>query len=416
MILFSVLSYFDRTIMSVAGPGMMREFRLSETQMGMVYSAFLLGYALLMIPGGKLADRLGPWRTLTCMGLGAGLFTALTALGTRPGLGSLIGVIPALILIRFMLGMFTAPLYPSCGRMNANWFPEVRQGFVWGRVAAGAGVGSALSPSLFSWMIPALGWRRSFVFAGVATAVLAGIWALLVRDRPSDHPALHSENSKQLQTGKSLDTPKESAFRKLLFNRNVLLLSFGYLTVGYFEYIFFFWIYYYFGEIRHLSPGETAFYTTMIFLAWVVMSPLGGLLSDQLVERFGSERGRPIVPVTAILLAATLLLAGTLLSKPWVVGLVFACSLGLASASDGPFWKATIEAGKEDVGTACGLLNTGSNLGGFVAPVLTPLIASVAGWSVALGFGCAIAVAGVAIWFFLEPKQRAASDVVLSVG
>src|SRR5713226_2664699 len=85
LISFSVMSFFDRTIMSIAGPGIMKEFGLSETQMGSVYSAFLLSYALLMVPGGHLADRFGPRFMLTAMGLGAALFTGLTALGGRPG-------------------------------------------------------------------------------------------------------------------------------------------------------------------------------------------------------------------------------------------------------------------------------------------------------------------------------------------
>ena len=79
----SVMSYFDRTIMSIAGPGIIKEFQLSETAMGTVYSAFTLGYALLMIPGGRLADRFGPRRVLTWMALGSALFTALTPLGAR---------------------------------------------------------------------------------------------------------------------------------------------------------------------------------------------------------------------------------------------------------------------------------------------------------------------------------------------
>src|SRR5256885_16407891 len=95
MIAFSVMSYFDRTIMSIAGPQIMKEFDLSATQMGSVYSAFILSYAILMIPGGHVADRLGPRLTLLLVNLSAALFTALTALGGRPGLGSLLGVVPA---------------------------------------------------------------------------------------------------------------------------------------------------------------------------------------------------------------------------------------------------------------------------------------------------------------------------------
>lgn len=398
MVLFSVMSYFDRTIMSVAGPGIIRDFGLSETQMGAVYSAFLLGYALMMLPAGYMADRLGPWRTLIWMGFGAALFTGITALGTRPGLGSWLGVVPALIVIRFLLGVCTAPLYPACGRMNANWFPVVRQGLVWGLVAGGAGIGSALSPSLFAWMIPHYGWRNSFWLAGATTALLAALWAWYARDRPPDY-----------RSTEEAPTPPKPALRKLLTNRNVMLLAIGYMTVGYFEYIFFYWIYYYFGQIRHMSQTETSIYTTMIFLAWVVMTPLGGWLSDRLIKNFGKRVGRPIVPAGGILLSALLLFLGTHVSSSWAVGVLLALSFGLASASDGTFWAATIDAGGENVGAACGVLNTGSNIGGFIAPVLTPFIASFAGWSSALYFGCLVAALGVAIWFFMDATPQVIS-------
>ena len=410
MVLFSIMSYFDRTIMGVAGPGIIRDFGLSETQMGAVYSAFLLGYAVMMIPGGHLTDRLGPWRTLIWMGFGAALFTGLTALGTRPGLGSLIGIVSSLVLVRFLVGVCTAPLYPACGRMNANWFPSTRQGLVWGVVAGGAGIGSALSPSLFAWMIPRYGWRNSFWLAGAATALLATVWAWYARDWPSEHrSARNAELSSpaRLQP-QAIGTDRQPGLRKLLTNRNVILLALGYGTVSYFEYIFFYWIYYYFREIRGMSQSETSTYTTVIFLAWVVMTPLGGWLSDRLIRIFGKKTGRPMVPVSCILLSTFLLFLGTHVLNSLLLGVLLALSFGLASASDGPFWAATIDAGGEDVGAACGVLNTGSNIGGFIAPVLTPFIASFVGWSSALYFGCLVATFGVAIWFFMDATPSSA--------
>src|SRR5204862_7294189 len=86
MIACSLMSYFDRTIMSIAGPQIMKEFDLSSTQMGSVYSAFILSYAIVMIPGGSVADRLGPLLTLLLMNLSAALFAGLPALDGRPGL------------------------------------------------------------------------------------------------------------------------------------------------------------------------------------------------------------------------------------------------------------------------------------------------------------------------------------------
>jgi sugar phosphate permease len=404
MILFSILSYFDRTIMSVAGPGMMRDFHLTETKMGIVYSSFLFGYALAMIPGGYFADEIGPWRTLTFMGFGAASFTALTALGATPGLGSLLGVLLGLSTIRFLMGVCTAPLYPSCGRMNANWFPVQKRGFIWGLVAAGAGIGSALSPSLFAWMIPTFGWRASFGMAGLATAVVALFWLWTVRDYPAGGP--HQTHYSLWVPGSEKRRLQAKDFVKLLRNRNVLLLSIGYCTVGYFEYIFFFWIYYYFGQIRGMSTAQTSIYTTAIFLSWVVMTPLGGWISDKAIKKLGERFGRPFVPVSGMILGALFLLFGTQLTSPFGIGASLAIAFGLVSSSDGSFWSATIQSGGTNAGAACGILNTGSNIGGFVAPVLTPMIAAALGWSAALYAACGVVIVGSAIWFLMAPSHN----------
>ena len=68
LVLFSVMSYSDRIAMSIAGPSIMKEFSISETEMGSVYTAFSISYAFLMIPGGHLVDRFGPHTILTIMG------------------------------------------------------------------------------------------------------------------------------------------------------------------------------------------------------------------------------------------------------------------------------------------------------------------------------------------------------------
>src|SRR5260370_38565938 len=51
-------------------------------------------------------------------------------------------------------------------------------------------------------------------------------------------------------------------------------------------------------------------------------------------------------------------------------------AMGFASSAEGPFWAVAIEISGEQVGAACGILNTGGNLGGFLAPILTPIIAA----------------------------------------
>ncbi|MBC8164352.1 MAG: MFS transporter, partial [Bryobacteraceae bacterium] len=286
MFALSVINYFDRTILSVAAPGMMKEFSLSPTSMGAVFSAFLISYTLFMTPGGRWSDRFGPRNMLAITALGSGLFTALMPLGGTPGLGSLIGIIPGLVVIRLGLGIFTAPLYPAAARMNAIWMPPLRRARVLGFVNAGAGFGGAVSPILFSAMLTRFGWRQSFVMAGAAAVLLGVLWLATVPDRAVDTRAA--------------ERPQWAA---LLSNSNFRWLIAGFAALNYYEYIFFYWLYYYLGEVRKLPADDTALYTTFPFLAWVIMMPLGGWLADRLVAHHGVKQGLRWVAIGALLIS-----------------------------------------------------------------------------------------------------------------
>ena len=130
-----------RTILSIAGPSIIKEFQLSETEMGAIYSAFLFSYALLMLPGGYLTDLWGPKITLAVVGLGSGVLTGLTGFAATPGMAVLLGVVPSLMLVRLCLGVCTAPIYPACARMNVNWTPPKHRARVQGLIVSGAGLG-----------------------------------------------------------------------------------------------------------------------------------------------------------------------------------------------------------------------------------------------------------------------------------
>ncbi len=382
---FSLISYFDRTIMSIAGPQLMRDFAISPTQMGAVYSAFILGYALLMIPGGHLSDRLGSRLTLALMGAFSAAFTGLIVFAGKPGLGAYLGVVPALFTIRLGLGVGTAPLYPACARMTANWIPLVYHARIQGFIIAGSSAGAAISPLLFAWMVAQFRWRISFLIAACATAALCIVWLWYARDYP---PGVTRPPHNR--------TERESTvWAKLFADRNLMLLTFAYGTLGYFQYIFFYWIYYYFGEVLHLGAEGSAKYTTLLFLTEGAIMPVGGLVSDRLTRRYGAQFGRRIVPMLGLTLSAVFTYAGTVAPG---VGAVVAClslAFGLAACCEGPFWACVTEMAGERVGAASSILNTGAQVGGFFAPILTPYIASRAGWSWGLYAGSLVAMSGV---------------------
>ncbi len=394
MVALSATSYFDRTIMSIAGPSIMREFRISETAMGTVYSAFLLSYTLMMIPGGWLSDRFGARNLLALSGLGAACCTALTALCGNAEVARWIGVVPSFLLIRFLFGIFAAPLYPSCARMAANWIPASEQGRAQAFIISGAAIGAAISPIVFSRMMGAYGWRVSFCLAAAATAILTGAWFACVRDNPPGRE-IRSQGPIEVR-----------GWGGLFGNRQLLTLTLAYFLLNYFEYIFFYWIYYYFGQIRHLGAAASANATTVLFVMMALMTPFGGWVSDRLVLRFGQKIGRRSVAMACMGVSAALLYLGAQDFGVFPTVALLSLALGFATASEGPFWAVVIEISGTDVGAAGGVLNMGGNLGGSLAPVLTPLLAARFGWSAGLYFGSFMVLLGVFTWLFVDPERK----------
>jgi ACS family glucarate transporter-like MFS transporter len=391
----SAASYFCRLAMSITAPEIMREFHVSETRMGIVQSAFLFSYTLAMTPAGWLSDRFGGRVMLIISGLGAALFTALTAYATVPGLGALLGVIPALLIIRSAFGVFTAPLYPSCGRIVSSRIRPERQGRALAVIVSAAGVGSAVSPVIYTHVIQRLGWRSCFLLAGVVTVGAVALFAAAAPRRDDTHG-----ETARAQRGE---------WRALLANRNLLLITGSYFALNYFQYIFYYWIYYYFIKVRSFGPGEATVATTATYISMAIMTPIGGYLSDRAVKRFGVTRGRRVVPIVAMVLSALLLYIG---ASGWgIVTTIILLSLavGCALAPEGAFWSSAIAVSGQRAGGATGIMNFGGNLGGAVSPTITPWIASRFGWAGGLYAASVMIAAGMLAWFFIDPAESSSA-------
>ena len=383
MFVLSVMSYLDRTAMSIAAPSIIREFAISETAMGTVFSAFLLGYTAFMTPAGAWADRVGARLALVVSGLGTALFTGLTAVSSA---------VPVFLGVRLAMGVFTAPLYPACGRVVSNWVAVGRRAQTQAFILSGSAIGAAIAPPAIAAIIAGFGWRAAFAAAAAATTLFTLVWYIVGRDHPSGVAARASA-----------PVTAKVAWKHLARNRNLLLLTTGYFFLNYFEYIFLYWIYYYFGEIRHMGATESAYYVTALFVTMAIMMPLGGWTSDRLIYRLGRRRGARIVPIVGVTLSSVLLFAGAhSAAGPVVTISLLALALGFCATAEGPYWGSAMLVGKDNAGAACGILNAGGNLGGMVAPVVTPMVAARFGWAAGLYVASALVLVAVVVWFWIS--------------
>ena len=130
LFLISVVTYIDRVNISVTARQMMPAFGLTDQEMGRVFSAFVVGYALCQIPGGWIGDRWGARVVLTGALIWWSLFTGITALAAVLPWVSLTGVMGSLLVIRFMLGIGEAVALPNFNRAVAAGF--LTTGVDWG--------------------------------------------------------------------------------------------------------------------------------------------------------------------------------------------------------------------------------------------------------------------------------------------
>lgn len=409
----SVVTYIDRVNISVTARQMMPALGLTDRDMGLIFSAFVVGYALFQIPGGRLSDRWGARLVLTAALVWWSCFTVLTAFSPASALAGAIGIIGTLVLARFLLGVGEAVALPTFNRAVTDWLPADRRGLGIGIAIGGIGLGSAVTPPVTAWIMVNYGWQAAFYLSAAVGFLLAGIWWLLARDRPSDHPWLERRDALSKNGEQTRPQQRESPaipWKSLRRNRTLWWLVLSYSCLGYVAYIYLSWFYLYLVNVRGFSLLQGGLYAAMPFLAMLVACPLGGWLTDRLVRAAGAAKGRRWVGMTGMVLASASIGIGAVVESPLGAIACLASGAGWLYFSVGAYWSSTSDLSPAHAGTLSGLMNTGANLGGALSPTLTPWLADQWGWSVSLGVGALVALVGGLLWLRIDSSKGLSED------
>ncbi len=408
-------SYLCRVNVSVAGDLLMREFGLSQVQMGRVFSAFLLGYALFQVPAGMLADRFGARRVLAGAALWWVAGTALLAsVGAGPLQLSAGAALTAFLVLRLVLGIGEAPTFPAAAQGISRWIPPTSQGKANGMVVAAIGLGSALAPPLITAVMVRWGWRASLLVSAVPALGVALAWLAVKAPAGSPSEARASASafvgseagSATPPAGARAAPPANGPIppHPTLFTRSFALLTASYTLQGYVGYIFVFWFYLYLIQVRHFDLLRGALFGSLPWMLSIVSIPLGGIVSDRLVAgRLGARWGRRAVPMCGLIAAGGFLSLGAHTANQYLAAVVMALATALVLSSEGPFWATMTAIAGGRAGTGGGTMNMGSNLGGLISPALTPALAVIIGWENALHVAAAVSVLAGLLWLGVCP-------------
>ncbi len=388
----AMIMYIQRVAISAAAPFITTEFHLTDTQMGWVFSAFGLSYALLEIPMGLMGDKLGVRRILTQVVLLWSLFTALTGAAWN---------LISLVIIRFVFGAGEAGCFPNLTRMLSTWLPvgeRIRaQALMW----AFGRWGGALAPPIAFFAISRLGWRLGFV----ALAMLGVVWVTAFlpwfRNDPAQHKAVNKAELAMLEASRSLVLHDHGVpWYRLLLQRDIFLLGLQYFAFSYTWYFYVTWLPTWLQRVHGLTKLETAGYAMAPLLLGGIGSIVSGLLPLSIPRKWVAVAG----------FCGTGILILIIPSVPDVR--VAMALMGLASfASDLTMpisWNTCVEIGKQYTATVASTMNMLGNFAGFCAPLFGGIILDHTNhnWNMVLYTMGGAAFVSAICWLFLEPDSK----------
>lgn len=456
LVLHYANTYMDRVVIAQAGPSLKDEFALSQTELGMVFTAFTLAYALFQVPGGWLADRFGPRKILTAIVSYWSVFTMATAAAWNK---------VSLIVIRFLFGAGEAGAFPAATRAFSRWLPSTERGIAQGITHSGSRLAGAFTPPLVGVMIAMWGWRSAFLAFGLLGFVWGAAWYWYYRDEPEDHPGVNEAELAVIreekppaakvspaaslfaagETDQEPDAPGEKASAAddpghgsagdapadgaappagdpeeaeaedgdsdvpwgiLLRSKNMWMLAIMYMCYVYSFWIYLTWTPTYLVEERGFSIVGSGIGAGLPLFAGAITNSVGGWVSDRLSASRGLRFGRRVPAMVGFVAGAAFIVPGVLIHDPYLA----VASLTLAAAglefTTGISWATAIDVGHEHAGTVSAVMNMMGNLGGALSPFLFGVLVDWTGhWELPFLIASVLIVIAALMWLLIDPER-----------
>ena len=359
LFILSTITYIDRVCISTAKEPIAAEMSLSDSAMGLVFSAFALGYALAQIPSGWFADKAGPRIALTIV---VGAWSALTALtGAAWNLTSLVA-------IRFLFGIGEAGAFPCSARAIVNWLPPGERGRANGVLFSGARLGGALAFPLLAWMLARWPWRKSFLILGCVGIGWALFWFLWFRDYPEGR-----------KSAGEADAPASVSLSTIFRSRGMALAMAQYFASNFTSFLSLSWMLPYLKKQYGLSASTAAAYAMLPLLLGAVSQWLSGWLVDAIYHSEWRAWSRRLPAMLGFTISALGLFALTQAKSAEAAIACFTLAAFGADMTISPSWVFCSDIAGSKAGSVSGAMNMLGNLGSFVSANAFPFLHGLTG-------------------------------------
>ena len=435
-ITIAIVQYIDRVAISQAKADVARDMQFTDGQMGAIFAAFAMSYALFEIPTGWLGDKIGARKVLVRVVLWWSFFTAATGWAWS---------FVSMWITRFLFGAGEAGCFPNLTKAFSTWLPKNERTRAQALMWMGARWGGAFTPLLVVSVMAFVSWRVAFqIFAalGVVWAVIFWLW---FRDNPRDHKGVNAAELELLkENAQNVEGHGNVPWRKLATHPSMWLLWGQYFCLSYGWYFFVTWL------PDYLNTNGRPILSNQ-FLHWLA-SQMEGTVRPDLIQPmlkavlagvplffggFGSlfagliasrliARGSSVVIVrrsfgfVGFAGASALLMTSFYIKDPLLAML----AMGLASFFNDltmpGSWASCMDIGGKYAGTVSGSMNMMGNFGGMVGPfavglilaatTLTTSTGTTKNWELIFAISSAIYFLGAFFWLFIDPVTPLEAD------
>ena len=360
LVLAMVFSYIDRGNIPMVIPLITDLFKLDAQQKGYIFSAFLLGYALMQIPSGRLVDRFGIKWTYTIS------FFLWSLIAAAFGFTS---VFWHLLVLRLLLGVTESISGPAGNAYVAKHFGEEERGFASGLLLSGTKIGPAVGAVNASILIDSYGWRMLFILSGLLPLVWLFPWLVLYSKQKK---RVENEKRNLLTVKEKTPIQEKITLKQLMQNRKTWGIFLGYFFYGYVWFLYISWLPSYLYEVLGFSIKETGWWAGFSYGCLALVVVLSGYSADKLISRGNSSTKVRKRFIVFGFLFGSLILPVPFISNPvyaMVLIAVAISAMGLATANTWAITQSVALPGT--VGTLAGIQKIWGTFCGFIAPLGT---------------------------------------------
>ncbi|WP_285656854.1 MFS transporter [Actinomycetospora sp. NBRC 106375] len=366
-----VISFMDRTNISFAFSGLGQELGIDKAQQGLAGGIFFIGYLVLQIPGGHLAERWSAKKFVAIMIVAWGIFAVLS--GVVQDFGQL-------LVVRFLLGVAEGGIWPAILVLISHWFPTEERARAFGIWMMNIPLSSIITAPLSGWILSFSDWRGLFFIQGALPFVIAlPLWLWLVADRPSRAKWVGPAEREWIERSLAEDEKDAPAFAGYgqVFRSGVvwrLVVVYFLIQVGFYGLTL--WL----PTLLKATTGGNS-----VLVGWLTAIPYVVAAVAMYLNARAADRNRRygFHVLVSLVVGAVALVASVALGSIPVLSIALVCvATAGVLAYDGPFWaSASLAVPVALAGGAMGLVNALGNLGGFVGPYLGGYLQDLSGGS-----------------------------------